>query len=139
MQLITETVATLSQPDYDINVYTEPEFHHVDLTFYPLVYPGDAGYESEQMFGRGVEDGFPVADYTRWFTLQIPKQARGPRYREALAYLEALVTDGSFGDIWDLDSMDWTSCDTSLTDPPVLIAEFVARLPRRGQLKASTS
>lgn len=140
MQLITETVANLSSPEYDINVYTEPEFTDVDLTFYPLQYPGDDGYKPEVLFGQDAytwEDGIPVADYTRFYTLKVPKKARGPRYREALQYLEALVTEGSFGDIWNIDGMDWTSCDTSLVDPPALIAEFVAKLPRRGQLKAS--
>ena len=137
MQLITETVANLSSPDYDINVYTEAEFTDVDLTFYPLLYPGDKGYDAEHLFGNTYDYGIPIADYTTFYTLKVPKKARGPRYREALQYLEALVTEGSFGDIWSIDGMDWTSCDTSLTDPPAVIAEFVAKLPRRGQLKAS--
>jgi len=135
MKLITQTITSLTSPDYDINVYTEREFTDVDLTFYPLVYPGDPGYRHDQLFGNkdwDVKHGIPVADYTRWYTLKIPKNPRGPRYQEALGYLEALVTEGSFGDIWDLDGMDWTSCETVLTDAPYLIQEFMDELPKRG-------
>jgi len=137
---IKDEVQTIGSPEYDINIYTEREFTNVDLTFYPLLYPGDDGYKVEVLFGQAAytwEDGIPVADYSRWYTLTIPKKMRGPRNRKALQYLESVVTEGSFGDIWDLDYMDWTSCDTSLIDPPSLIAEFMAKLPRKGQLEVN--
>lgn len=137
MTMITEKIDTLNFVEYDINVVADEDTSTIDLVFYPLMYPGDAGYDGEALFGKGHEFGFPVADYTRWYKLELPKNARGPRYRDALRYLEELVTGESFGDVWDVEGMDWVSCETVLTDPPALIAEFISKLPRRGQLEVN--
>jgi hypothetical protein len=125
-----------SNPEYDINVSTDKSDTYVNLTFYPLRYPGDAGYNAELMFNSTTDLGLPLADYSTWYTLTIPKKVRGPRSREALQYLEKLVNEDSCGDEWDLEGMDWTSIEGVLTEAPTLIAEFMAKLPRRGQLKA---
>ena len=135
MQLVTEQVKQLNEfVEYDINVVTDEERLTVSLTFYPLLYPGDAGYPVNK---SPYEHGFPIANYSKFYSLVIPKNPRGPLHREALRYLEDLVTEGSYGDVWDLDGMDWTSVDTVLVDAPQLIKEFVATLPRRGTAKES--
>lgn len=137
MQLITETVQEMAFVEYDINIHTDENDKNINLVFYPLLYPGDTGYNAEHLFGNVYDYGIPIADYSRPYTLKIPKKARGPRYREAYAYLEEVVTDGSFGDIWDEDGMDWTSVENVLDNTSTLINEFRAKLPRRGQLKVS--
>ena len=131
MKTIDLEVRKMSFVEYDINVWTDEDSDAVSLVFYPLLYPGDEGYSAEKLFGSECDCGIPVADYGTSYVLRIPKGARGPRYREALAYLEKVVTYGSFGDVWSLDGMDWTSVENELDDSCALISEFRATLPRR--------
>lgn len=130
MKLITEKVTELGQADYDINVWSDNGM--VYLTFYPLVYPGDPGYPH-------LVYGFPTTDMSRFYSLSIPSNARGPRYREALAYLANVVEAERHespelypAPLWDSeDGMDWWSSDTVLTEAPELIVDFMSTLPRR--------
>jgi hypothetical protein len=138
MQLVTETVQGTSFVEYDINIHTNEDDEYINLVFYPLRYSGDPGYDAELMFNSTSDIGLPLADYSKPYALRIPKKARGPKYREAYAYLEEVVTYGSFGDVWDEDGMDWTSIENVLDDTSTLINEFRAKLPRRGQLKANS-
>ena len=116
--------------EYDINVGANDIEPWVTLAFYPLLFVGDEDYPFSEL-----DHGFPMADYTRCFALRIPIRARGPRQRETLAYLEALVNEGSFAPEWNFEDMNWTSNECVLTSPPELIREFVEKLPRRGQVK----
>jgi hypothetical protein len=132
MKLITEKVLELGQAEFDINVWSEAGT--VYLTFYPLRYPGDSDYPD-----RDLAHGFPVLDTSRFYSLSIPSDARGPRYRDALAYLASMVECERVEapelypvPLWDgYDGMDWWSSETLITDPPALIREFLATLPRR--------
>lgn len=131
MKLITEQVTELGQADYDINVWSDNGT--VYLTFYPLVYPGDVGYPDYYL------NGFPITDTSKFYSLSVPTDARGPRYRQALEYLANVVEAERHeapelypAPLWNSeDGMDWWSCDTMLIDPPQLIAEFMAMLPRK--------
>ena len=61
--LITEQVATLNTTEeYDINIWTEPEMADLRLVFYPLLYPGDAGYPVVDL-----EHCLPVADHINFY------------------------------------------------------------------------
>lgn len=137
LAIVTEKVRILTNPEYDINVSTDESDTYVNLTFYPLRYPGDAGYDAELMFNSTTDLGLPLADYSTWYTLRIPKNPRGPMHREAMQYLEKLVNEDSLGDEWNLEGMDWTSIEGVLTEAPLMIRDFVSKLPRRGQLKAN--
>ena len=138
MQLVTETVQGTSFVEYDINIHTDEDDDFINLVFYPLRYPGDAGYDAELMFNSTSNEGLPLADYSKPYALRILKKARGPKHREAYAYLEEVVTFGSFGDIWDEDGMDWTSIENVLNDTSTLINEFRAKLLRCGHVKANS-
>lgn len=134
MQLITEKVLKLGQAEFDINVWSDSGT--VYLTFYPLRYPGDADYPD-----RDLAHGFPVIDTSKFYSLAIPLDARGPRYRKALNYLMGVVEAERYeapelypAPLWNPHGdMDWWSCETLLTDAPPLIKEFMATLPRRNK------
>ena len=119
---------------YDINVWSEAG--KVYLTFYPLRYPDEDNYPN-----KVTEDSLPVMDTSVFFTLGIPADARGPRYRNALSYLETLVNEDHrlMPEIYPApewttgDDMDWWNTELCLTNPPQLIAEFMAVLPRKEQ------
>lgn len=112
--------------DYDLNVSTYDRVVYV--SFYPLEYS---------------EDGLATVNTSDYYTLEIPGDARGPLYRNALAYLEKLVNK-DFEDSpeiylepgWSLeDDFDWWNTETCLVDPPKLIADFVDNLPRQSALQ----
>ena len=101
---------------YDINVWcdndgTEESFVH--LTFYPLV--------------KG--EKYDTVDTSIWYTLAFYAKPRGPKQREALNYLKALVNSD---DTFDMEYTDWWSNECVLTDAPKLITDYMARLPRDG-------
>lgn len=136
MKTITEQVKNLSFVEYDINVWSEDNY--VYLTCYPLRYPGEDGYHDSDL-----SHGFPIVDTSEFYSLKIPSKARGKRFNDALAYLKSMVNydhevmpDRYPVEIWDdEDGMDWWSTETELSYAPVLITEFLARLPRRSQLE----
>lgn len=127
--LITEQVATLNTTEeYDINIWTDSGMTDLRLVFYPLLYPGDAGYPVVDL-----EHGLPVADQIHNFhVLSIPKDSRGPKRQQAIEYLLKLANEDSFDDPqFDLEFVEWTSCESVLRDAPALIREFQNTLPRR--------
>jgi len=131
MYKITEEVRKMTTGEYDINVWADNEGDIdatwvVNLTFYPLKYPGDLGYP------KNVGHGFPIVDTSTFHTLKIPVLHRGERIGQALRYLDLLVTDSSDDyDQFDLQEMDWWSNETVLENAPDYIQEFVTALPRR--------
>ena len=127
--LITEQVATLNTTEeYDINIWTDSGMTDLRLVFYPLLYPGDAGYPAVDL-----EHGLPVANQINNFhVLSIPKDSRGPKRQQAIDYLLKLANEDSFDDPqFDLEFVEWTSCESVLRDAPALIREFQDTLPRR--------
>jgi hypothetical protein len=110
--------------EYDVNVWTSDRTVYV--TFYPLEY---------------LENGRATINTSEYYFLAIPGDARGPLYRQALAYLENLINKDFQGldqpylsDGWTLeDDLDWWTTDTGVLYPPKLIADFVASLSRKGQ------
>lgn len=132
MQLITEKVLKLGQAEYDINVWSENGY--VYLTCYPLRYPGDDNYPDADLIHR-----MPVIDTSEFYSLKIPANARGPRFRQALAYLKSMVNydhetmpENHPYEEWDAENgMDWWSTESELAYAPTLITDFLARLPRR--------
>jgi hypothetical protein len=131
MYKVTEKVRQLTTGEYDINVWADNDNEVdaswiVNLTFYPLAFPGDSNYPKRETHG------FPVVDTSTFYTLKLPVLHRGNRIGEALRYLDYLVTGSSDDyDQFDLRYMDWWSSETVLDNPPDFIAEFVATLPRR--------
>ena len=116
MKLITEEVVQYPMTGrYDINVWcdntTEEPFVH--LTFYPLVKGKD----------------YDTVDTSTFYTLPISATPRGPKQRQALNYLKALVDSD---DTFDVEYTDWWSNECVLTDAPKLITDYMARLPRDG-------
>jgi hypothetical protein len=104
--------------DYDINIWCDndgTEEPVVNLTFYPLV--------------RGEE--YDTVDTSTFYTLALTVTPRGPRQKEALNYLKALVNEE---DTFDMEYTDWWSNECVLVNPPQAIAEFIAGLPRNGVL-----
>lgn len=137
MKQIKEQVKQLNNKvEYDINVWSEDGYVYV--TFYPLRYPGDDGYQDSDLF-----HGFPVIDTSEFYSLKIHRDARGPRFREALKFLKSMVNydHETIPDIYpapewdDEDGMDWWSTESELSFGPVLITDFIDRLPRRSQLE----
>ncbi len=131
MYKVKEKIRKLTTGEYDINVWADNDGEidaswTVSLTFYPLKYPGDPGYPKMGKFQM------PTVDTSTFYTLQIPVLHRGDRIREALRYLDYLVTDSSDDyDQFDLQEMDWWSNETVLENPPAFIKEFMLTLPRR--------
>lgn len=136
MYKVTEKVRKLTTGEYDINVWSDNELDEetevidaswvIHLTFYPLRYPGESGYPKRETHG------FPIVDTSVFHTLDIPVLHRGDRIGDALRYLDYLITDSSEGyDEFDLQQMDWWSNEVVLENPPELIKEFMAKLPRR--------
>jgi hypothetical protein len=117
-----KTMARLAE--YDVNVWTSDRTVYV--TFYPLEY---------------LENGRATINTSKYYSLAIPGDARGPLYRQALAYLENLMNKDFdylnqpyLSDGWTLeDDLDWWTTDTGVLYPPKLIADFVASLSRKGQ------
>ena len=136
MKQITEQVRKLSHVEYDVNVWSADETVYV--TFYPLRYPGDDGYPEGDLW-----HGLPVLDTSEFYSLEIPKTVRGPRYRKALEFLKKTVNydhetmpEQYPAPIWDdVEGMDWWSSESDLSYAPELIADFIASLPRRSQLE----
>jgi hypothetical protein len=132
MYKVKEKVRELATPDYDINVWADNEGDMdaswvVNLTFYWLKYPGDDDYPEHG-------GGFPVVDTRRYHPLKIPVMYRGDRVREAMAYLQTLVTNSSDDfDQFDVENMDWWSSEVVLEHPPAFIKQFMDGLPRREQ------
>jgi hypothetical protein len=119
--------------EYDVNVWLSDDV--VNLTFYPIIYPGEIGYPNIDK-----QDPLPVMDTSTFYTLPIHLKARGPRYRNALTYLEGLVNEDHrlMPDIylqsdWLAEDMDWWSSENVLIGAPSLIVEFMSTLPRRGK------
>lgn len=136
-QCVTEKVRQLNHKvEYDINVWSEE--NHVYVTFYPLRYPGDDGYQDSDL-----SHGFPIVDTSEFYSLKIHRDARGPKFRDALKFLKSLVNydhetmpDNHPYEEWnDEDGMDWWSTESELSFGPALITDFIDRLPRRGQLE----
>jgi hypothetical protein len=131
MYKITEEVRQLTTGEYDINVWSDNEGEIdaswvINLSFYPLRYPGESGYP------RRETHGFPIVDTSVDYTLKIPVLHRGNRIGDALRYLDYLVTGSSDDyDQFDLQYMDWWSNETVLDNAPEFIKEFMATLPRR--------
>jgi len=130
---VTDTVNTLTRVEYDINVWSDDE-GFVYLTFYPLRYPGDDNYPDDDL-GHGL----PLINTSQYYSLQIPVDARGPRSRKALKFLERMVDSDhetmpeTFpAPLWDTEGhMDWWATETELVYGPELITDFMAKLPRR--------
>jgi hypothetical protein len=103
--------------DYDINIWCDnpseksPVYWRVHLTFYPLV--------------KGEE--YDTIDTSVYYTLTLSAVPRGPKQKQALEYLQALVNEE---DTFDIKQTDWWSNECVFTDTPELIADFVSRLPR---------
>jgi hypothetical protein len=106
--------------DYDINVWCDnnpnksPVYWRLHLTFYPLV--------------KGEE--YDTIDSSVYYSLTLGAIPRGPKQKQALGYLQALVNEE---DTFDMTYTDWWSNECVLSDAPELIADFMARLPRKGQ------
>lgn len=106
---------------YDVNVWCDSEWDNPDrtvsLTFYPLI----------------MDDVMKcwVTDMSVFYTLRISLWPRGPKQKAALKYLIDLVDKE---DTFDAQYTEWWNSEDSLIDPPELIADFVAMLPRKGQL-----
>jgi hypothetical protein len=105
--------------DYDINVWVDSEWDDVDrtvsLTFYPLVMDDAMGYM--------------VTDPSTFYTLRISLWPRGPKHKAALQYIIGLVNEE---DTFDANYTEWWSNECVLVNPPELIADFMATLPRKG-------
>lgn len=103
--------------DYDINIWCDNDTEHprgywvVNLTFYPLI--------------KGEE--YDTVNTSVFYTLTLPAITTSIDESEALAYLRALVEDEV---AFDTQYTDWWSNECVLTDPPSLIADFMATLPR---------
>ena len=129
---VTDTVSTLTPVEYDINVWSDEGYVH--LTFYPLRYPGDADYPHDDL-----DHGLPLLNTSKYYSLDIPVDARGPRSRKALEFLKGLVNYDHVAmperfpaPLWDTEGhMDWWSTETELVYGPELITDFMATLPRR--------
>jgi hypothetical protein len=136
MRAIKEQVKPMTFVEYDINVWSEDGY--VYLTCYPLRYPGDAEYPDADLVHR-----MPVIDTSEFYSLKIHRDVRGPRFRDALTFLKSMVNydhetlpDNFPTEVWDdEDGMDWWSTESELAYAPTLITNFIARLPRRGQLE----
>jgi hypothetical protein len=120
LKMIEDTVTDyLVTGQYDINVWCDNEGSNagggVNLTFYPLV--------------KG--DEFYTTDTSVFYTLTLNTLSRGPKQKEALKYLQALVNEE---DTFDIEYTDWWSNECVLVNPPQAIAEFIAGLPRSGVL-----
>ena len=138
MQLthIDDTINNLQWADYDINVWSEDG--NVFLTFYPLRYPGDKRYPDADL-----EHGLPVVDTSTYYSLRINSKSHTALNRDALDYLRNMVNADHYdeperyGLLWGADELpveddlDWWTCETALVDPPELIADFIATIPRR--------
>jgi hypothetical protein len=133
MRAIKEQVKQLStRPDYDINVWSEGGYVYV--TFYPLRYPGDAGYPDADLI-----HGFAVVDTSEFYSLKIHRDARGPLFKDTLAFLKGMVSydhetlpDNFPVQEWDdTEGMDWWSTESELAYAPSLITDFIKKLPRR--------
>ena len=130
---ITEQVSTLNRVEYDINVWSEDE--KVYVTFYPLRYPGDADYPNDDL-GHGL----PLLNTQKFYSLTIPAQPRGPKFKKALAFLKGVVNYDHFlrpdlypAELLDAsEGMDWWSTESELGYGPELITDFIAKLPRGG-------
>lgn len=136
MKLITEQVRQLNtRPDYDINVWSEGGYVYV--TFYPLRYPGDAGYPDADLI-----HGIPVVDTSEFYSLKIHRDARGPRFKDTLVFLKSMVNYDHttlpetypYEEWDDTEGMDWWSTESELAYAPSLIADFIKKLPRRGNV-----
>ncbi len=132
MYMVTEEIRQLTTGEYDINVWADNDGNKADaswvvyLTFYPIVYPGETNYPERE------HHGFPIVDTSTFHTLKVPVLHRGSRIKDALRYLDSVVTEGSDDyDQFDLQEMDWWSNETALTNPPAFIKEFMETLPRR--------
>jgi len=104
--------------DYDINIWCDndgTEEAVVNITFYPLV--------------RGEQ--YDTVDTSTFYTLTLNTTPRGPRQKQALDYLTALVNEE---DTFDIEYTDWWSNECVLVNPPQAIADYVAGLPRNGVL-----
>ena len=100
--------------DYDINIWCDndgTEEAVVNLTFYPLV--------------RGEE--YDTVNTSTFYTLTLNTTPRGPRQKQALDYLTALVNEE---DTFDMEYTDWWSNECVLVNPPQVIADYVSELPR---------
>ena len=103
--------------DYDINIWCDNDLEHprdywvVNLTFYPLV--------------KGEE--YDTVDTSTFYTLTLNTTPRGPRQKQALDYLKALVNEE---DTFDMEYTDWWSNECVLVNQPQAIADFVSELPR---------
>jgi hypothetical protein len=133
MRAIKEQVKQLStRPDYDINVWSEGGYVYV--TFYPLRYPGDASYPDADLI-----HGFAVVDTSEFYSLKIHRDARGPLFKDTLAFLKGMVNydhetlpDNFPTQEWDdTEGMDWWSTESELAYAPSLITDFIKKLPRR--------
>ena len=115
-QITEQVVDYPTTGDYDINVWADNGWANddrfVSLSFYPL-------WMTPQ--------GYLETDTSTYHTLTLSLFPRGPKQREALAYIRDLVnTDGVF----DAIETDWWSNECALADAPELIQEFMAELPR---------
>ena len=121
LKMIEDTVTDYpATGDYDINIWCDndgTEEPVVNLTFYPLVLDE-------------IDDCW-VMDTSTFYTLALSVMPRGPRQKEALNYLKALVNEE---DTFDMEYTDWWSNECVLVNPPQAIAEFIAGLPRNGVL-----
>jgi hypothetical protein len=119
MKMIEDTVVDYpTTGQYDINVWCDSAWDShdrtVSITFYPLV----------------MNDTMRVlvSDMSRFYTLRISMWPRGPKHKAALRYLIDLVNKE---DTFDPNYTEWWSNECVLVDPPELIADFMATLPRK--------
>ena len=86
----------------------------IHVTFYPL-YLHDNGYDQ--------------VDTSTWCALDISAYPREPQDQDLLKYLETLINEDG-PDKFSLEYMDWWSNECVFVDPPEILANFIATLPR---------